>query len=87
MRRRRGRAGGNRATLLGFSLQSNPERAWTPTRESGSQAFIIDAARAASGKSFRNCESYAVRGGRLVATEVYFGWDLPHKVPKGKHAA
>jgi hypothetical protein len=21
-----------------------------------------------------------------VATEVYFGWDVPHKVSKGKHA-
>jgi hypothetical protein len=20
-----------------------------------------------------------------VSTEVYFGWDVPHKVPKGKH--
>ena len=36
--------------------------------------------------AFRNCEMYTVRDGKLVATEVYFGWNLPHRVPKGAHA-
>jgi len=36
-----------------------------------------------SGKRFRNCELHTVRNGKLVATEVYFGWDLPHKAAFG----
>jgi hypothetical protein len=33
----------------------------------------------------RNSEVYTVRGGKLVATEVYFGWNVPHEVPRGTH--
>jgi hypothetical protein len=29
---------------------------------------------------------HTVRNGKLIATEVYFGWNLPHQVPTGKHA-
>jgi ketosteroid isomerase-like protein len=53
--------------------------------EDGNCAFVVYEAHTDSGKTFRNCEVYAVRNGQLVATEVYFGWDVPHKVPKGKH--
>ena len=49
------------------------------------RAFIVYEARTTSGKRFRNCEMYTVRDGKLVATEVYFGWDLPHRVPQGAH--
>ena len=50
------------------------------------RAFIVYEARTSSGKRFRNCEMYTVRDGKLIATEVYFGWDLPHRVPQGAHA-
>jgi ketosteroid isomerase-like protein len=53
--------------------------------EDGNSAFIVYEAHTHGGKTFRNSEVYTVRNGQLVATEVYFGWDLPHKAPKGKH--
>jgi ketosteroid isomerase-like protein len=51
----------------------------------GDRAFIVYEAHTSTGKSFRNSEVYTVRGGKLLATEVYFGWELPHKVPQGTH--
>src|SRR5262249_13698111 len=53
--------------------------------EDGDHAFIVYEARTSTGKRFRNSEVHTVRGGKLVATEVYFGWDLPHKAPQGAH--
>jgi ketosteroid isomerase-like protein len=53
--------------------------------EDGDRAFIVYEARTSTGKRFRNCEVHTVRNGKLVATEVYFGWDLPHQAPTGKH--
>jgi ketosteroid isomerase-like protein len=53
--------------------------------EEGNRAFIVYEARTDSGKTFRNSEVYTVRNGQLVSTEVYFGWDLPHKAPNGQH--
>ena len=53
--------------------------------EDRNRAFIIYEGRTSSGKTFRNSELHTVRDGQLVSTEVYFGWDIPHKVPKGKH--
>ena len=47
--------------------------------QAGDRAFVV------SGKRFRNSELHLVRAGKLAATEVYFGWDLPHVVPKGQH--
>jgi ketosteroid isomerase-like protein len=55
--------------------------------EQNDRAFIVYEAQTSSGKRFRNSEVYTVRNGKLVATEVYFGWELPHKVPRGAHAA
>ena len=55
--------------------------------EDGDHAFVVYEARTASGQTFRNSEVHTVRDGRLVATEVYFGWNLPHKVPEGRHVA
>ena len=52
--------------------------------ESGDTAWIVYEATS-SKKRFRNAEMHKTRDGKLVATEVYFGWDLPHKVPHGKH--
>jgi ketosteroid isomerase-like protein len=54
--------------------------------EEGDRAFVVYEGRTSTGKTFRNCEVHTVRNGRLVATEVYFGWDIPHKVPDGQHA-
>ena len=48
----------------------------------GECAFIVYEAWSAA-KRFRNCELHTVRNGQLIATEVYFGWDLPHKAPEG----
>jgi hypothetical protein len=53
--------------------------------EDGDRAFIVYEAHTSTGKDFRNSEVHTVRDGKLVATEVYFGWDLPHKVPRGTH--
>jgi ketosteroid isomerase-like protein len=53
--------------------------------EDENRAFIVYEGHTSSGRSFRNSEVHTVRNGQLVATEVYFGWDLPHKVPRGKH--
>lgn len=54
--------------------------------EQGDRAFIVYEAHTSTGKHFRNSEVYTVRNGKLLATEVYFGWDLPHRVPHGTHA-
>jgi ketosteroid isomerase-like protein len=53
--------------------------------EDGDRAFIVYEGHTSTGKRFRNCEVHTVRAGKLVATEVYFGWDVPHKVPLGTH--
>ena len=55
--------------------------------ERGEHAFIVYEAHTSTGKRFRNSEVYTIRGSKLLSTEVYFGWDLPHTVPQGAHAA
>ncbi|QQO16765.1 nuclear transport factor 2 family protein [Bradyrhizobium diazoefficiens] len=67
----------NSETMAGFELIHQAE--------DGDRAFIVYEGRNLAGKTFRNCEVHTVRDGRLVATEVYFGWDIPHKVPDGQH--
>jgi hypothetical protein len=49
----------------------------------GEQVFVVYEGQTIAGKRFRNCEVHTVRKGQLVATEVYFGWDLPHKAKPG----
>src|SRR5262245_38147834 len=49
--------------------------------EEGERAFIVYEAHTTGGKTFRNSEVYTVRNGKLIATEVYFGWDVPHQAP------
>jgi ketosteroid isomerase-like protein len=51
--------------------------------EEGEHAFIVYEARTSTGKRFRNSEVHTVRDEKLVATEVYFGWDLPHRAYEG----
>ena len=33
------------------------------------------------GAGLRGIMDVGVAGGKIVAVEVYFGWDLPHKAP------
>ena len=54
--------------------------------EDREHAFVTYEARMTSGHRFRTTELNTVRAGKLVATEVYFGWDLPHKVKRGEHS-
>ena len=54
--------------------------------EQGDRAFIVYEAQTTTGKRFRNSEVYTVRHGKLMATEVYFGWNVPHNVPLGTHS-
>lgn len=54
--------------------------------EDGECAFIVYEMRA-NGKRFRNAEVYTARDGKLIETQVYFGWDLPHKAPPGEHVS
>ena len=51
--------------------------------EDGNRAFIVYQGHTRGGKTFRNSEVHTVRDGKLIATEVYFGWDLPHQAPQG----
>lgn len=53
--------------------------------EDGERALVVYEGQTSTGKRFRNCEMHTVREGKLLATEVYFGWDIPHKVPLGTH--
>lgn len=50
--------------------------------ESGDTAWVVYEATS-SKKRFRNAEMHKTRDGKLVATEVYFGWDLPHPAAHG----
>jgi hypothetical protein len=54
--------------------------------EDGNRAFVVYEGETLTGKRFRNCEVHIVQSGKLVSTEVYFGWNVPHNVPAGKHA-
>ncbi len=38
------------------------------------------------GQRFRNTEVLTVRDGQLIEAEVYFGWNIPHKVSVGGFA-
>jgi hypothetical protein len=53
--------------------------------QDGDRAFVVYEGETSAGKRFRNCEVHTVRGGKLVSTEVYFGWNVPHRVPAGTH--
>jgi ketosteroid isomerase-like protein len=53
--------------------------------ENRGRAFVVYEGETLAGKRFRNCEVHTVRDGKLVSTEVYFGWNVPHNVPVGRH--
>jgi ketosteroid isomerase-like protein len=44
--------------------------------ERGEEVFVTYEARRQDGSRFRNTEIQTVRDGKVVAVEVYFGWDL-----------
>jgi hypothetical protein len=52
--------------------------------ENGEHAWIVYEAEAGE-KRLRNAELHRVRGGRIIETEVYFGWNIPHPVKVGTH--
>ena len=49
----------------------------------GDRVFVTYQGRGTDGRAFRNTEIMTIRGGQIVDVEVYFGWDLPHKAPRG----
>jgi hypothetical protein len=51
--------------------------------EQDERAFIVYEAHTTDGRRFRNAEVHTVRGDKLVAVEVYFGWNVPHNAPPG----
>lgn len=55
--------------------------------EFGEHALIVYEGLTFEDKRFRNAEVHTARDGKLVNTEVYFGWDLPHKAPPGGFVA
>lgn len=50
--------------------------------EDGEWAFITYEGEA-NGKRFRNTEAHRVVDGRIIETEVYFGWNIPHDAKPG----
>lgn len=50
--------------------------------EAGDWAFITYEGVAGE-KRFRNTEAHRVVNGRIVETEVYFGWNIPHEAKPG----
>ena len=54
--------------------------------EQDDMAFVVYEGRTTTGRTFRNSEVHTVRDGKLVNTEVYFGWDVPHRLPINGHA-
>ena len=53
--------------------------------ESDDQVFVTYEGIRSDGKRFRNTEVITVREGRIREVEVYFGWNVPHDVPRGEH--
>ena len=53
----------------------------------GDRVFVTYEADSKAGKRFRNTEVLTVRAGQVVAAEVYFGWNLPHKAEPGGYVA
>jgi len=49
----------------------------------GETVFVTYEGRRQGGKGFRNTEVLTLRDGKIVETEVYFGWTLPHAAKEG----
>jgi ketosteroid isomerase-like protein len=57
---------------------------FTRTVVNGDTVFVTYETRMNDGKRFRNTEVFTVKGGKITAVEVYFGWPIPHEAPAGK---
>lgn len=53
--------------------------------EHGDVAMVVYEVTFRGKKRMRNCEAHTVRNGKLVCTEVYFGWDVPHPLRPNEH--
>ena len=53
--------------------------------QDGERVFVTYEVQTAKGERFCNAEVHSVKDGRISATEVYFGWDLPHQAKPGEH--
>jgi len=53
----------------------------------GDKVFVTYEAAGVDGGKFRNTELLTLRGGKIVAAEVYFGWSIPHAAPAGGFTA
>ena len=53
--------------------------------EDGERVVMTYEATLSDGKRLRNVEIHIVREGLIASVEVYFGWNVPHEVPPGKH--
>lgn len=67
----------NSKGITGFDLKE--------AAQSGDTVFIVYEGHAEGSKVFRNAELHKVSDGKLVSTEVYFGWNVPHPVAEGQH--
>lgn len=45
------------------------------------KVFVIYEGKSTTGEIFRNTEVFTVRLEKIIAVEVYFGWNIPHKAP------
>jgi hypothetical protein len=49
----------------------------------GDRVFVTYEGQNTDGHRFRNTEILTIRDQHIVDVEVYFGWSLPHRAPKG----
>lgn len=52
-------------------------------KKESERVYIVYEGHTKNGKTFRNCEVHTTKEGKLITTEVYFGWDLPHAARPG----
>lgn len=45
------------------------------------KVFVVYEGHSSSGEVFRNTEIFTIKREKIVAVEVYFGWNIPHKAP------
>jgi len=51
--------------------------------EDDGEVIVTYEGKVKSGRTFRNTEILTVKDGKIQQVEVYFGWDVPHRAPKG----
>jgi ketosteroid isomerase-like protein len=49
----------------------------------GDRVFVTYEGRNTNGHRFRNTEIHTIRDQHIVEVQVYFGWSLPHRAPRG----